>query len=615
MLKQILTALTIGAIGVGTGFVGGAVYKDKTIDVTQKDEYKQVVDDNNDLSTKLDTTKLALKNLTTQRDNLEATKKQLEAQLTTAQKQLSDKTAELETKQAGLESADEQIRALNTQISTLKTDAEANAEQITELQGQITTLTDTKTSLEKDIEDLNRQIKALNADIEDNASEIENLTTDISALKNRIFKLAYTAKLDVSELNCEIKNYVTLEQSILVTSIEYNSYNIYSYNLGTGEWAKILENAAISAETDVPKGYRHYVTIEKNGIRNLYSFKDFQLKQLTYTSASSGYAQYRTMYNGRLIITMPSSNTETVLYSVDPDSDTATSITSYKTRSVNPNVLSANNYLVVAYQGTTYKHTGLKLVDLDTNSETNLLSPESDIAFSNDIMDNKILLTRSNGIYEFNIQTQEINEILLYANSDEQFCTKMASTSNKAAHIYSVSPNNYYIWCEGGRVLFDAATKKITYLGNNYCYLGTMSGKAYFTYTDNDKAHIAFYDEQENVTTSNGMSNNGGSIIYDFPYMDDTNRMLLYNNKVFAILKNNNGDDCALMVYDSTTNTNTYLSANWAIDNAAGWYINKKRIVNSIKLVDDIVVIQKATGDEFMYDESTNSLKQVIINI
>ena len=103
MLKQILAGVAIGAVGIGAGFAGGAVYKDKTIDVTQRDEYKQVVNDNNDLNTKLDATKLALANLTTQRDSLEATKKQLETQLAAAQKQLSDKTAELETKQSELE--------------------------------------------------------------------------------------------------------------------------------------------------------------------------------------------------------------------------------------------------------------------------------------------------------------------------------------------------------------------------------------------------------------------------------------------------------------------------------------------------------------------------------
>ncbi len=192
MLKQILAGITIGAIGIGAGFAGGAVYKDKTIDVTQKDEYKQVVNDKNDLNTKLDATKLALANLTTQRDSLEATKKQLEGQLATAQKQLNDKTAELESKHAELESADERIKVLNAQIATLETDAEANAEQITALQGQVTSLTNAKTSLESDISNLQTDIEECNLQINNLQSSISDKNSELTELNAKINKLYST---------------------------------------------------------------------------------------------------------------------------------------------------------------------------------------------------------------------------------------------------------------------------------------------------------------------------------------------------------------------------------------------------------------------------------------
>mgnify|MGYP002521293800 FL=1 len=189
MLKQILAGVAIGAVGIGAGFAGGAVYKDKTIDVTQRDEYKQVVNDNNDLNTKLDATKLALANLTTQRGSLEATKKQLETQLAAAQKQLSDKTAELETKQSELETADEQIRVLNARIATLETDAEANAAQITALQGQVTTLIDTKTSLEADIADLQNEVSGCTLQINNLQDSISSKDSELQALNDKINKL------------------------------------------------------------------------------------------------------------------------------------------------------------------------------------------------------------------------------------------------------------------------------------------------------------------------------------------------------------------------------------------------------------------------------------------
>ncbi len=619
MLKQIVAGTTIAAVGIGAGFAGGAVYKDKTIDVTQTNEYKHVVEDNQELNTKLDATQITLSGLAKQRDSLEETKVQLETRLETAQLNLNNKTIELEAKQSELKLADEQITALNLQITTLETNAQADANQITFLQEQVATLTAKKMELENQIGELNTLITNLNTQVFEKQTKIDDLDAKINELGNRINDLAKNAKLDVSALNAAITNRIVINNTTLVTANKDGANNIYAYNSKTGNWHKVMENASISVgATTFPKEYCNYLTIQTNGVLNLYSFKDFQLKQLTFTSSTSGDARYCTEYNGLIYVTMPSSNSQTTLYSINPVNDIIAQITSYKNPSVIPYALKANNYLVLPYQGSSYNDIGLKSVNLDTNDVAILISPETYLKFSDKVINNKVLLTRAAGIYEVDITTRDISEVLLYADSEERFCTLMANanSSNKAAYIYSVNNNDYYIWSNQSRILFNSSTKSITYLGDNYCYLGAMSGKAFFTYSQGNEAYITSYDEQGNIQTSSNLSStyDGSKVFYNYPYADDL-RLLLYDDKIFIPIKDSDNNDSAYIVYDSITNASAHLIYSSNIPNNIGWESGKRRIVKSAKVVEGKVIIEETTGDVFEYDKTTNSLKQTLVAI
>lgn len=245
MLKQIVAGTTIAAVGIGAGFAGGAVYKDKTIDVTQTNEYKHVVEDNQELNTKLDATQITLSGLAKQRDSLEETKVQLETRLETAQLNLNNKTIELEAKQSELKLADEQITALNLQITTLETNAQADANQITFLQEQVANLTTSKQSLETDISNLQKNI-------EEYAQQVSALQTSISNKDNELNELNEKTKNLLNFINKN--NFVTINTSgefsviqlgnkiFYTTGSSGSSMNVYVYDLTTNALKSLIED-------------------------------------------------------------------------------------------------------------------------------------------------------------------------------------------------------------------------------------------------------------------------------------------------------------------------------------------------------------------------------------
>jgi peptidoglycan hydrolase CwlO-like protein len=179
MLKQILTALTIGAVGVSSGFVGGAIYKDKTIDVTQKDEYKQIQTQNVGLTEKLDATKTKLATTLSE-------KQELETQVATYKQEL----AEFETKLANCEKniliLQESKTAIETEIEELTTTANANTTAVENANAKLQEIENKLNAEIAQREALTNNITATENALSELKTKIETIETTISTLQTSI---------------------------------------------------------------------------------------------------------------------------------------------------------------------------------------------------------------------------------------------------------------------------------------------------------------------------------------------------------------------------------------------------------------------------------------------
>ncbi len=179
MLKQILAGITIGAVGIGAGFAGGAVYKDKTIDVTQKDEYKQMQNQNASLSEKLDATKTKLATSLSE-------KQELETQVADYQQELANLKVKLTNCENNISVLQESKTVIETEIEELTTNGTTNA---TAIENANAKLQEIENKLNTEIMErklTTSQISSIQVQISEVKTKIKTIETTIATLQSNI---------------------------------------------------------------------------------------------------------------------------------------------------------------------------------------------------------------------------------------------------------------------------------------------------------------------------------------------------------------------------------------------------------------------------------------------
>ena len=481
-LKNILIGSSVAVVTAGAGFVGGAVYKDKTIDVTQTDEYKTVLDENTELNNQLDENKIALASALNSKTQLTEQVTELNSNITTLNNELTLKTETITTLQNDVNNKNEQIESLQADITTITTqvnelqadvsekqsqiaelqaDAEANATQIAELQADVQTKSEnivalnnelsvkseTITTLQDDVQIKSETITTLTNEAETLTQEIDNLQNQLDAKNQEIESLNYkintltqsivSVETDLSKIDgityTDICNIKTVDNKLLIPSVN----GLYEYNILTNECI------CLSEEISSAFGYVNLINIA-NKYYISYKINASQAYISEYDSATGTLHKIDFAFSNIPVFIYSSDNiayfnvslsTIGYIYALDSNANSISLIGSNTAIYLS----STSDYMGVGstlfVRGSSGTYPGLYCIT--PTGVTKLLSHYY-FSFAG-ILDNKLIISAKEGIYAYDINSKQLNTLLSYDTAYSEAPTMTYLGNNKFLRITKAS--------------------------------------------------------------------------------------------------------------------------------------------------------------------------------
>ena len=288
ILKTILLSTAVTAIGIGSGFVGGSIYKAKNYDISSNSEYQEVIDANSQLQAQLDAKQIQLTNAINERDKLQT-------ELTETQSQIQTINEKIITCENNITTLNEQKVIIEENISQLQLYYDDNVNEIITLQTQVKNFNE-YIRQENDLKiELQRQLDELSISFDTLTSQISTYEQSITTLQQTVTEL----QNDLENCSIKVEGYTYAESYTSIPDLDCSlkmGDGAFGSRIGPNELLIYCDSFRISADDETfnqAYGFNQYPYEFVRGIENFAT-----LNENFYTFSNSGWLIKCTSFGG-----------------------------------------------------------------------------------------------------------------------------------------------------------------------------------------------------------------------------------------------------------------------------------------------------------------------------